>query len=128
MRDPGEEIAVDLTTDERLVLIHGLIEWSGPASCTDALAVAMGFDSVDDFLAESDRLVAALEANRPLTRWDWTRTLLATEIAFASDVVGSGAEWFITTGLDDSRTLEVLRLLQHKLVSVTVRIGLRPRP
>lgn len=117
-------LEVALTDQERLVLNRGLVEWGGPAHCTPSLAKAMGFDSVDDLLTEGYRIATDLEAGRPLTRRDWTRALLATEIAFASDVVGSGAEWSDTTGLDDVQTLRVLRLLQlSKLVSVILRRG-----
>jgi len=116
-------VEVDLTSDERDVLNRGLLEWGGPARCTDALAIAMGFENVADLAVQQRRLLGSLEAREPLSRWDWTRILFATEIVFASDVVGSGVEWPITTGLDDARTLEVLRDLQRKLVSATVRIG-----
>jgi hypothetical protein len=101
-------------------------EWGGPAACTDAMARAMGFGSVRDLFDESERLLAALRTRRPLSRWDWTRTLLATEIVFASDVVGSGVEWTITTGLDDVRTLQALRELQRKLVKARTPVGPRP--
>ena len=118
-------VEVDLTSDERDVLNRGLLEWGGPARCTDALAIAMGFENVADLAVQRRRLLGSLEAREPLSRWDWTRILFATEIVFASDVVGSGVEWPITTGLDDARTLEVLRDLQRKLGSATVRIGPR---
>jgi hypothetical protein len=127
VRDPNEVVQVELSDDERSLLNHGLAEWGGPAACTDALAVGMGFARVEDLLATSHRLRAALADGASLTRWDWTRMLLATEIVFASDVVGSGVEWPITTGLDDARTLEILRALQRKLVTAQVPIGPRPQ-
>ena len=104
---------------------RGLVEWGGPAYCTDALAVAMGFDNVADLAVQRDRLLRSLDAGAALSRWDWTRTLLATEIVFASDVVGSGFEWPTTTGLSDASSLEVLRGLQRKLVGGLVPIGPR---
>jgi hypothetical protein len=127
MTDPDELIEVELTDEERFVLNRGLVEWGGPASCTDAMAVAMGFASVRDLFDQSDRLLAALDTGRPMSRWDWTRTLLATEVVFASDVIGSGSEWVDTTGLDDARTFQVLREIQRKLVRARIRIGPRPR-
>jgi hypothetical protein len=127
MSDPNELIDVDLTDEERYVLNRGLVEWGGPARCTDAMAVAMGFASVQDLFDQSDRLLEALDARAPLSRWDWTRTLLATEIVFISNVVGSGPLWPDTTDLDDLRTFRVIRQVQEKLLMVTTPIGPRPR-
>lgn len=122
--DPDELLDVELTDKERLVLDRGL---GGPAFCTDALAVAMGFAGVRDLFDQTDRLHGAMKAIKPMSRWDWTRMLLATQIAFASDVLGSGAEWPNTAGLDDARTFYVLRRLQHKLVRARVQIGSAPQ-
>ena len=118
-------IDFDLTDEERFVLDRGLVEWGGPAYCTDALAIAMGFGSVADLASERVRLLHSLRNREPLSRWDWTRVLRATEIVFASDVVGSGVEWPMTTGLGDAETLELLRTLQRKLVAARVPIGPR---
>jgi len=121
--DSGELIGVDLTVVERWVLNRGLVEWGGPAHCTDALAMAMGFRDVGDLHAEGGRIADELDAGRPLTRRDWTRALLAAEIVFISDVLGSGVEWPVTTGLDDVATLHALRGIQRKLASVILRRG-----
>ena len=123
MADPGEIIDVDLTDAERWVLNRGLVEWGGPAHCTEAMATAMGFSSVENLYAEGDRIASDLESKRPLTRWDWTRALLATEVVFISDVLGSGIEWPDTTGLDDVETLHTLRHVQNKLAAVILRRG-----
>ncbi|GAA3334482.1 hypothetical protein HP467_00430 [Curtobacterium albidum] len=45
------------------------------------------------------------------------RTLLATELVFVSDVVGSGTDWETTTGIRDADALRLLRSLQRKIVS-----------
>ncbi len=47
----NEPIAVQLSDDEVEVLRHGLNEWRGPARCTKAMALAMGFDGLDDLYA-----------------------------------------------------------------------------
>jgi hypothetical protein len=52
---------------------------------------------------------------RALTPEDWRRALLATEIVFASDVVGAGTDWPITTGLSDQETITILRVIQTKI-------------
>src|SRR6266700_711602 len=127
MAEADELLAFDLTEEERFMLNRGLVEWGGPAYCTDAMAVAMGFESVADLAVQSQRILAELDAQAPLSGWDWKRTLLATEIVFASDVVGAGVEWPTTTGLDDARSLEVLRSLQRKLVGAGPVLAFGPR-
>lgn len=121
MSDPQELVAPELTDAERYVLNRGLVEWGGPAHCTEAMAIAMGFQSVEDLFVQADRMIDALEQRRPLSRRDWTRALLATEIVFISDVLGSGPEWPTTTDLDDIETLHTLRGLQLKLAGVLRR-------
>jgi hypothetical protein len=113
---------VALTEEERYVLDRGLVDWRGPAVCSDELARAMGFENVSDFLKESGRLLEALRQKRPLSRRDWTRVLLATEIVFISDVVGSGVEWETTTGISDLDSLKRLRSVQRKLAKVRVAL------
>lgn len=97
------------------MLIGGLRQWGGPAQGTEPMAIAMGWGGVADLHHQRRRLCDALAEGRPLTIWDWTRVLLTTEIVFVSDIVGAGTEWQAVTGLDDDRTLEVLRDLQVKL-------------
>jgi hypothetical protein len=113
VKERSEVVAVDLTVRELDLLLSGLHEWSGPASCTASLARGMGFDDVDDFDQERERMGLALRTGAALSRWDWTRILIASEIAFVSDVVGSGVEWPTTTGQTDADTLAALRGLQR---------------
>ncbi|GAA0994800.1 hypothetical protein [Subtercola frigoramans] len=114
--DPEELAEYRLTPTERQVLRSGLIEWGGPARCTEELAIAMGFSSVADLFDTGYKISDDIESGKPMRHVDWTRALLATEIVFASNVVGSGIEWPTTTGLDDQTTLATLRKLQHHLV------------
>ncbi|MFE3189893.1 hypothetical protein ACFXHA_12850 [Nocardia sp. NPDC059240] len=113
--DSDHLVEIDLSDDERDVLRCGLNEWGGPARCSDALAVAMDFESVADLYEQGRRLRSALIANEPLSARDWRRSLLATEFVFASDVFGSGLDWSITTGFSDEQTIAILRGLQRKL-------------
>src|SRR5467141_1751578 len=103
--DPQEAIEIPLSDEERQLLRAGLAEWGGPAHCTKEFAVAMGFKDVADLLSQCHRLNQALAVAEPLTRPDWARTLLATELAFASDSIGSGVDWSTTTGLSDADTI-----------------------
>jgi hypothetical protein len=50
-----------------------------------------------------------------MTADDWRRVLLSVEIVFASDVVGSGLDWRITSGISDEESVGLLRGLQRKL-------------
>lgn len=50
-----------------------------------------------------------------LTRSQWRKALLALEIVFSSDVIGSGCDWSITTGISDEETIKLLRVVQRKL-------------
>ncbi|MFJ6849652.1 hypothetical protein ACIQM3_03780 [Streptomyces sp. NPDC091271] len=105
-----------LTDEESRLLQQGLMEWCGPARCTEEFAVAMGFDSTQDLSRRGMSIRGALAAKEALDPMDWARALLATELAFVSDVVGSGYEWSTTTGWPDDNTLRVLRSAQLKLI------------
>jgi hypothetical protein len=108
-------VTVDLTDQERHVMARGFAEWGGPAHSTDALAVAMGFEGTEDLYVQARRLSRSVEAGEPLSRQDWRRCVIATEIVFASDVFGSGVDWQTTTGLADELTIQVLRSIQRKV-------------
>lgn len=127
----GEPVQLDLTDDERAVLRAGLAEWGGPARVTQELAVAMGFRDQADLFLEGDQIKGALEDREPLTPLDWARTVLATEIVFASNLVGSGRDWSITTGFADVETLALLRAIQGKVPRsvfevIGTELGTRP--
>ena len=114
----SERIAGDLTHAERSILASGLVEWGGPAAPTDAVARLIGFADVSALLDEGRELARALRAGEPLTPSDWRRALLATELVFASDLVGSGVEWSTTTGVSDGETIDGLRSIQRKLAAI----------
>ncbi|MDT3395093.1 hypothetical protein RKE29_00195 [Streptomyces sp. B1866] len=104
-----------MTEKELKVLRCGLLEWSGSARGTEEFAVAMGFSSLAELLRESKRIRSALAQGEGLEPVDWARVLLATEVAFVSDVVGSGHDWSITTGFSDEEAVKILRSVQRKL-------------
>jgi len=87
----------------------------GPAHCTEELAIGMGFSGLGDLYDRSANLREAVDGRAPMTRLDWLRALLATEIVFVSDLIGSGHDWVFTTGLSDGDTIDLLRGLQRKL-------------
>ncbi|MFB2597473.1 hypothetical protein ACEXQE_06760 [Herbiconiux sp. P17] len=114
--DLDELIYYDLSSIERKVLRHGLVEWGGPAHCTEELAVAMGFASIADLFAESKRITGALKESQPMRHIDWARTMLATEIVFMSGTVGAAGDWEIMTGIPDLETFKTIRGLQSHLI------------
>ncbi|MCC8246970.1 hypothetical protein [Saccharothrix luteola] len=111
----SEPVSVDLDVDEGAVLRAGLLDWGGPAAPTDALAVAMGFSDAARLSTEASALWQQFERTGSLTVEDWRRALLAVEIVFVSDVVGSGLDWRFTSGFSDAQTIEIVRRLQRKL-------------
>jgi len=121
--DPGDMLSPNLTDDERRLLWCGLVEWGGPARCTDEMAVAIGFRSVQDLFDSRDRLIGDIESGEPLAASDWLRVLLATEIVFASNAIGSGLDWSITTSLSDEDSLLLLRSIQRKLGGIGNLLG-----
>lgn len=123
----SEQVLADLTEDERELLCRGLVEWGGPARCTQELAIAMGFRDVADLLEEKNRLEAVIRDSGPLSRFDWTRALVATEFVFVSNIFGSGRDWQTTTGFSDEDTIRMLRQVQRKLPRVGAQqLGTRP--
>ena len=111
-----EPISVEPTERGRALLVRGLTEWGGPAQASPQLAVAMGFTGVEDLVhGDGVRIQEALRHHRPLSRTDWNRALLATEIAFASDVMGSGSDWETTSGWSDEETIWLLREVQSTI-------------
>ena len=110
--DPG------LSETERAILACGLVEWGGPASPTDALAHLLGFADKQALFDEGRAIAHALRSGEPITPVEWRRALMATEIVFASDLVGSGIDWSSTTGFTDEETIRALRSAQRKLARV----------
>ncbi|MYW09009.1 hypothetical protein GT034_11710 [Streptomyces sp. SID2563] len=116
-----------LAEGEVRLLRRALGEWGGPARCSDQLAFGMGFADARDLLDQCGLLGRALANDDPIKPVDWARTLLATEIVFVSDLVGSGIEWQTTTGFSDEATLSTLRKIQRKLAGTVIAYyGKRP--
>ena len=112
---PDDHVSVELPEDQRTLLIYGLTQWGGPTRPTDALARAMGFANTEAIHCEGRRIRTALREHRSLTKRDWARALVATEIVFASSFFGAAGDWEAVTPWTDERTLRVLRGLQRTL-------------
>ncbi|WP_369211716.1 hypothetical protein [Streptomyces flavofungini] len=116
-----------LERDEVRMLSRALLEWNGPARRSEQLAVGMEFTGSQDLLSQCGSLRSALDEDAPLTPVNRARALLATEIVFVSDLVGSGVDWPTATGRGDEETITLLRSVQRKLAR-TIRpyYGTRP--
>jgi hypothetical protein len=108
-------VLVPLDDMELRFLRAALLDWGGPARPTERLAVAMGFSGADSLSREAWALWERIEAGDALTAGECRQVLLAVEIVFASDVVGSGLDWRITSGIADEDSITILRGLQRKL-------------
>lgn len=113
--DPDELLHVELTTEERRMLAIGLGDWGGPAYGSEPLAQAMGFESLEGLYDESQLLCHALLASTPLSRRDWTRAIVATEIAFVSALGTGCGSWEAIHGGRAEKWFAVLLRLQAKV-------------
>jgi hypothetical protein len=59
MAQAPDAVNVELSDEERYMLVYGLRDWGGPAHCTESLAVAMGFSGIDDLVEESERIITS---------------------------------------------------------------------
>lgn len=110
-----ERVEVSFDDEELRFLRAALLDWGGPARPTDEIAVALGFTTADQVSQGTWELWQRIEQDRTLATEDWRRVLLAVEIVFASDVVGSGLDWATTSGIPDEESIAILRRLQRKL-------------
>lgn len=121
--DDDEVIEVVMPAEESDLLAHGLLHVGGPARPTDLLAQVIGFDGVRTMLHDGARIRRTLRAGHPrLTKRDWSRALVCTEIAFASSYYGAAGDWTNVTGLTEEHSLRTLRRVQDRLC------GLRAAP
>ena len=119
-----EPVKVDLTVAEQDLLVQGLAQWGGPASPTDALARAIGFQGKDDLWQG----IRTHPARRLAPRRAHDAGRLAAHPArdrdrLRSDVVGAGTDWPVTTGLSDQETVAALRAIQKKIGRALYRAG-----
>jgi hypothetical protein len=76
----------------------------------------MGFTDTAELFDSYNKFREMLESTGELPAEDWIRLLLSVEIVFASDVVGSGLDWSITTGYSDAESIAMLRTIQVKIL------------
>jgi hypothetical protein len=112
---PEPAITLDLTQDQRKVLISGVSSWMGPGYRPSIIMRALMLSERTELRALGGRLSAALHSNSPLPASDWARALLMTEVGFVSRVAGQGSQWTATTSLRDEETIIILRTIQARM-------------
>ncbi len=75
----------------------------------------MGFANAEQLSSETRSLWGRIDRESALSIEDWRRVLLAAEVVFVSDVVGSGLDWRFTSGFSDEESIAILRGLQRKM-------------
>jgi hypothetical protein len=113
--DDSELVRLDLTDDERTLLLYGLIDWFGPGDGTESLAVAIGFTDLEDLSDQGERIAEAIYEGEAVSRRDWSRAMFAAEVCFASEVLGTGSEFTVIHAGTDAHWIGVLRALQRKI-------------
>ncbi|WIM89154.1 hypothetical protein PT015_06775 [Candidatus Mycobacterium wuenschmannii] len=109
-----ELVAIDLTDDERLLLMHGLNEYFGAAKRSWPLLLPLlGLSTTDEFRALTSRLMETIEDKRRLSELDWARALLLTEICWGSELLGAGLDF--ASNIYDEKAMPLLRAIQRKV-------------
>jgi hypothetical protein len=112
----SELVAIDLTDDERMLMVLGLNEYFGAAQQGWPLLVPLlGLSTTDEFPTLLHQLMGAIEDKKPLSDLDWARALFLTEISWASDLVGAGIDF--ATNVRDEKAAPLLRSIQRKVSS-----------
>jgi hypothetical protein len=94
MTTAPELVTVDLTDDERELMVLALNEYFGAAkNGWSPLVLILGLSIRDEFRALVRRLMGAIEGGAPLSDLDWARALLLAEICWASDLLGAGIDF-----------------------------------
>jgi hypothetical protein len=112
MTEP-ELVAIDLTDEERELMVLALNEYAGTAQHTyRLLRPVLGRSDKHDWYQLTTRLKAAIRNKEPLSDLDWARAMFLTDISFGSTLVGSGLRFGPAA---DEYWFEILRSLQGKV-------------
>jgi hypothetical protein len=114
MDSDDEMVTIDLTDDERNLMVHGLNEYFGSGKQgARLLAPVMGVSTVDEFHDLVMRLRVSIDRRNALSDLDWARALLLTEISWASDLAGSGIDF--ATNIRDEQAAPLMRSIQYQV-------------
>jgi hypothetical protein len=106
-------IPIELTDDEREFMVIALGEFGGTASYTPFPIKILGVSTDDEFDELLARLRRAIWDREPLSQLNWERAQLLTETCWASDLIGSGTEFW--TCYRDEKAAPLMRSIQRKL-------------
>lgn len=118
---------MELSDDEWNLLFQGVLQLGGPTALDDTISRAIGYRDTSELLDHWSRLLAEVKERRPLSRRDWRRAQLATEISFVSGYYGAASDWEICSMLDDATSIRLLRQIQRKLIATVGRAQRAPR-
>jgi hypothetical protein len=109
----AELVAINLTNEERELIVLALNEYGGTAQHTyRLLCPVLGQSNLDEWAHLVNRLKEAVRNKKPLSDLDWARTMFLTDICFGSTLVGSGLRFGRAA---DEYWFEILRSLQEKV-------------
>jgi hypothetical protein len=112
MKEP-DLVAIDLSDEERELMVLALNEYAGTAQHTyKLLCPVLGQSNEHEWFQLINRLSSAIENKEPLSDLDWARTMFLTDISFGSTLVGSGLRFGRSA---DEYWFEILRSLQGKV-------------
>ena len=110
-----ELVVIDLTDEERELIVLALNEYAGTAQHTyKLLCSVLGQSNKHEWFQLINRLESAIKNKEPLSDLDWARAMFLTDISFGSTLVGSGLRF--GRGADEY-WFEILRSLQEKVSS-----------
>jgi hypothetical protein len=108
-----ELVAIELTDEERELIVLALNEYAGTAQHTyKLLCPVLGQSNKHEWFQLISRLEFAIENKEPLSDLDWARAMFLTDICFGSTLVGSGLRFGRAA---DEYWFEILRSLQGKV-------------
>jgi hypothetical protein len=106
-------IAIDLTDDEHEFILTALSEFGGTAGYTPFPIKILGVSTSDEFDELLIRLRRVIAWKQMLPELDWARAQLLTEMCWATDMIGSGTEFW--TSYRDEEAAPLMRSIQRKL-------------
>lgn len=98
-----EPVTIGLTVDKCSFMASTLVEWCHLLYVTAPLASVSGFESVAQLRNDIPKLAKAIAAGDSLSRRGWTQSLLAAEMAWASQIYGFGSEVESNAGIHRRR-------------------------
>jgi hypothetical protein len=106
-------VAIELTDEERELMVLALNEYAGTAQHTyKLLSPVLGQPNKHEWFQLINRLECAIENEEPMSDLDWARAMFLTDISFGSTLVGSGLRFGQAA---DDYWFEILRSVQGKV-------------